>query len=932
MGYEHSQDDETIDIFDNEDVEVDDYQDDVLDDEDLEAIAHYGMPRRSGRYPWGSGENPYQREAFFRSSYGELRSQGLSDTEIRTAMGMSSTEFRQMKSISKDRVRSELIAQVMKLKEHGYSNVEIGKRLNPPKGESYVRSILTDQAKERTELTKKAADFMKKQLSTKKYLDVGEASERELSDILGYKITAERKDTALKMLQQEGYDIVEIKLQQATNKRNFTTMKILAPKGTTKQDIYNNLDAVKTIGDYDTVSEMTELGLKPPVSLDSSRIQIRYRDQGGLEKDGTIELRRGVDDISLGKANYAQVRIAVDGTHYLKGMAVYSDNLPDGIDVVFNTNKTEDVPMLGPKDNTVLKPMKRTADGQIDPANPFGATIKKQLFYNSGDGNEKQGVMNIVNEEGGWAEYAKTLSAQMLSKQPVPLIKRQLNESYESRKKELDEILSLTNPAVKKKLLESYAEDCDTAAVNLKAAAFPRQATQVILPLTTIKDTEVYAPQYRDGEEVVLIRFPHAGIFEIPKLRVNNRNKEGKSSIGPAAKDAIGISSTVAEQLSGADFDGDTVLVIPVNDKVRIRTDKTLDALKGFDPKVEYKGYPGLKKINSDYKQKQMGVVSNLITDMTLQGAPMDEIARAVKYSMCIIDAEKHNLDYKRCYQEQNIDALKKEYQGGGGVSTLISRAKSPIQVPERKNFSIDRDTDRATGEKKYRETGRSYTDKNGKVVLAQEDSTRMAETKDARTLISDADTPTERAYANYANQMKALANKARKEYLDTPSAKFNRSAEKTYEAEVNSLKVKLNKALKNAPRERQAQLVANVVIKNKKKDNPDIDKKEEKRLRQQAIAAARARFGANRQDVRIDITDREWEAIQSGAISNSLLMKVLANTDMDAVKQRAMPYQGQTVTPSMERRIRAMLSSGRTAAEIADSVGVSVSTVNSYR
>ena len=262
----------------------------------------------------------------------------------------------------------------------------------------------------------------------------------------------------------------------------------------------------------------------------------------------------------------------------------------------------------------------------------------------------------------------------------------------------------------------------------------------------------------------------------------------------------------------------------------------------------------------------------------------------------------------------------------------MISRAKSPIQVPERKNFSIDRDTDRATGEKKYRETGRSYIDKNGKVVLAKEDSTRMAETKDARTLISDADTPTERAYANYANQMKALANKARKEYLDTPSAKFNRSAEKTYEAEVNSLKVKLNKALKNAPRERQAQLVANVVIKNKKKDNPDIDKKEEKRLRQQAIAAARARFGANRQDVRIDITDREWEAIQSGAISNSLLMKVLANTDMDAVKQRAMPYQGQTVTPSMERRIRAMLSSGRTAAEIADSVGVSVSTVNSYR
>lgn len=930
MGYD--QENESLDILEEE-IDSEEFQeDDILDEEDLEAIAHYGMPRRSGRYPWGSGDNPYQHEAFFRRSYGELRSQGLSNAEIRTAMGMSSTEFRQMKSISKDRIRAERIAQVMKLKEHGYSNVEIGKRLNPPKGESYVRSILTEQAKERTELTRKAADFMKNQLSTKKYLDVGEASERELSDILGYKITSERKDTALKMLQEEGYDLIEIKLQQATNKRNFTTMKILAPKGTTKQDIYNNLDSVKTIGDYENLTEMTSLGLKPPVSLDSSRIQVRYRDQGGLEKDGTIELRRGVDDISLGKSNYAQVRIAVDGTHYLKGMAVYSDNLPDGVDVVFNTNKTEDVPMLGPKDNSVLKPMKRTADGNIDTANPFGATIKKQMFYDTGEGNAKQGVMNIVKEEGDWAEYAKTLSAQMLSKQPVPLIKRQLNESYESRKKEYEEILSLTNPAVKKKLLESFAEDCDTAAVNLKAAAFPRQATQVILPLTTIKDTEVYAPQYRDGEEVVLIRFPHAGIFEIPKLRVNNRNKEGKSLIGASSKDGIGISSTVAEQLSGADFDGDSVVVIPVNDKVKIRTDKVLDDLKGFDPKVEYKGYPGLKKINSDYKQKQMGVVSNLITDMTLQGAPMNEIARAVKYSMCIIDAEKHGLDYKRCYQEQNIDALKKEYQGGGGVSTLISRAKSEVRVPERKNFSIDRDTDRETGEKRYRETGRTYTDKEGNTFRAEEKSTRMAETRDARTLISEADTPTERAYANYANQMKALANKARKEYLDTPSAKFNRSAEKTYTEEVNSLKVKLNKALKNAPRERQAQLVANVVIKNKKKDNPDIDKKEEKRLRQQAIAAARVRFGANRQDVRINITDKEWDAIQAGAVSNSLLMRVLANTDMDAVKQRAMPRQGTVVSPAMERRIRNMLGNGRTAAEIADAVGVSLTTVNSYR
>ena len=32
-----------------------------------EMLMHYGMPRRSGRYPWGSGDNPYQRSGDFLS-------------------------------------------------------------------------------------------------------------------------------------------------------------------------------------------------------------------------------------------------------------------------------------------------------------------------------------------------------------------------------------------------------------------------------------------------------------------------------------------------------------------------------------------------------------------------------------------------------------------------------------------------------------------------------------------------------------------------------------------------------------------------------------------------------------------------------------------------------------------------------------------------
>ena len=134
-------------------------------------------------------------------------------------------------------------------------------------------------------------------------------------------------------------------------------------------------------------------------------------------------------------------------------------------------------------------------------------------------------------------------------------------------KEEYDEIMSLTNPAVKKKLLDSFADGCDSSAVHLKAAAMPRSSWHVLLPITTMKETEVYAPNYRDGDTVVLIRYPHGGRFEIPELTVNNKNKLANQTIRQA-KDAIGIHPDVAKRLSGADFDGDAVLVIPNNNKL----------------------------------------------------------------------------------------------------------------------------------------------------------------------------------------------------------------------------------------------------------------------------------------------------------------------------------------------------------------------------
>src|SRR6185436_8830734 len=185
--------------------------------------------------------------------------------------------------------------------------------------------------------------------------------------------------------------------------------------------------------------------------------------------------------------------IAVDGTHYIKGMAMYKDDMPPGVDVVFNTNKRNTGNKLD-----ALKELKRDKDGNIDQDNPFGASISRQ-----------HGVMNIVNEEGNWSTWSNNLSSQFLSKQSPALAKNQLDMTYERRKAEYDEIAALTNPTVRKKLLDTFAEDVDSSAVHLQAAALPRQGGHhVILPISSIKENEIHAPNFRDGERVVLVRHP----------------------------------------------------------------------------------------------------------------------------------------------------------------------------------------------------------------------------------------------------------------------------------------------------------------------------------------------------------------------------------------------------------------------------------------
>lgn len=891
--------------------------------ENEEAIAHYGVKRRSGRYPWGSGENPYQHSADFLARVESLAKEGKSEKDIAKELGMTTTDLRMQVRVAKHERRALEADRARSLREDGLSLQEIADKMGYT-NDSSVRSLLNENTavnKNRANIT---AELLAKELEKKNMIDVGAGVEHELG------VTNSTLKEALFILETKGYQVYGIGLQQTTNPKQQTITTVLAKDGFDQKYAYNHTDEIASLKDYH--SKDGGLSFKTtqyPVSVDGKRVMIEYGDQGGSAKDGVIELRRGVEDLDLGNSHYAQVRILVDGTHYLKGMAIYADDLPDGVDIRFNTNKPTGTPR-----EKVMKDIKE------DPDNPFGAAIKAngQSYYIGKDGKEHLGAINKIKEEGDWDKMSKNLSSQFLSKQPMKLIRQQLDLTYKDQVSELDDIMSLTNPTVKKKLLLEFANNCDGAATHLKAVAFPRQTTQVILPLTKIKDNEVYAPNYKNGETLALVRYPHGGTFEIPIVTVNNKNAQGKSVITNAVKDAIGISPKTAERLSGADFDGDQVVCIPVTSKANIKSSPILDDLKDFDPKTAYPYREGMKVMSKEYTQKQMGMVSNLITDMTLKGANEKEIARAVRHSMVVIDAAKHKLDYTQSEKDNGIAELKQKWQGrvdpitgksSIGASTLISRKGQTIQMPETKGSGkINPDT----GEVEYKLSGRTYVDKKtGVIKEATRDVKLLSAIPDAHILSSG--TAQEEAYADYVNKTKALANKARKLYLAEGNLERKPEAAKKYEDEVASLNAKLNTAAKNAPRERRAIALANSQVKAKVQANPELqnDKKELKKQKQIAITSARQLVGADSKGSKIDITPKEWEAIQEGAISDSKLTQILRYTDTNTVRAMAMPRTMTTLSTAKVSKVKAMAKSGYTLAEIADSLGVSTSTVSKY-
>lgn len=891
-----------------------------LVEEDI--LMHYGVKRRSGRYPWGSGDNPYQHGGDFLARVEELQRLGKTEKQIADELHLSTTDLRMQVRVAKHERRALQADRARSLREDGKTLDEIASILGYA-NDSSVRALLNENTAANKNKAQATAEILKKELAEKGAIDVGTGVERQLGVSTGV------LQEALFILETEGYNRYGVGVPQVNDPKKRTITPVISVPEIDQREVYQNLDLVKSVGDYHSTDGGESWDKREyPASIDSSRVKILYGDEGGALKDGVIEIRRGVADLDLGDSHYAQVRILVDGTHYLKGMAMYSDDMPDGADIVFNTNKHTGTPKMD-----VLKKI------QDDPDNPFGALIKAngQSHYIDADGNEKLSAINKLKEEGDWDKMSKNLSSQFLSKQPIQLIKKQLDLTYADAADEFSEICSLNNPTVKRKLLLDFADECDSAAVHLKAAALPRQSTQVILPLNAMKETEIFAPNYRDGEKVVLIRYPHGGTFEIPELTVNNKNPTAVSVLGKNIRDAVGINPKVAERLSGADFDGDQVVVIPTGGRVKIQSTPALKDLKDFDPKTDYstEGKTGIRLLaKGAATQRQMGEISNLITDMTLKGTTEPEIARAVKHSMVVVDAAKHKLDYRQSEKDNGIAELKKKYQGfddetghHGGASTLLSRRKQDVEVPERQGSGV---IDPLTGKVVYKESGRTYVDpRTGKTVAATTKVKRILAVDDVRSMSSG--TLQEEAYADYANKMKDLANKARLEYKATPTLKRSASAAKAFEPEVNRLMAALKVAQLNAPLEREAQRIANARVKAKVQANNITDKDEISKIRRAAISDARNSTGASGKRTRITISDGEWTAIQSGAISDTTLSEILRYAEPKTVRERATPRRTTQLSDARISRIKAMANSGHTNAEIAEALGISTSAVSKY-
>jgi len=837
-------------------------------------LIHYGTKRHSGRYPWGSGGN----ESGTTKQIQELLNKGYSYKDIANKLGTTASEIKSYISYSKTQETNHMIHQIAAKKQHGYSNVEIAKQLGVSEG--LVRYYSNKQISEKKAASNERVDKVSKSLESilDKHIgvDVGTGVNVNLN------LTNSEMNKVIVGLKDKGYKVEMINVPDPTNRAITVLHQILTKESVTGRDLHQSINDIVSVN---VKANKVSTGTKP-ISISKTRVAIKH----DPSKDGMIYIRPGVKDIFIpvGKT-YCQARILVGENKYLKGMAVYSDDIPKGKDVQFFHSKATD--------SKALKDIEKGI-------NIFGSNVYQY---------EKNGVQSAINVvgskpgagvEGYWDGWnsARNLSTQFLAKQPPKAITERIRATKLDLAKELKDINSISNPTIKSWALENFSLALDKKAASMDVSAFPRQSNKVIFGID-IKDNEVYAPTYNSGETIALVRYPHAGTFEIPVLKVNNNNPSGRKILGNAI-DAIGISAKSAAQLSGADYDGDTVIAIPAK---YVKATAPVKSLIDFDPRKAYPNGPTTPRITEKQKQEKMGEITNLISDATIRGASVSELTRLVKHSMVVIDSYKHNLDYKQSEIDNDIASLKKKYRQ---TASIISDAKSPAYV----NRELD------TSAK-----GRSYSlpiDSKGNIVYKESTTKRYKSKVDKISLIDNPEkhytssNGVESSYASYSEHLKNMARSARLQSAKVSKAySVNEAAAKEYKNEIASISYKLGQFERSKAAERQVN--RKTLAKSAKSD--DTTKAEQIR------ANYRKQYGV----APLQLTKREAEALAKGALPKSTVVKALKA--FKGLNYSSFTKSTQATTKLQASNVKRYKNLGYNYSEIANILGISVDRVKQY-
>ena len=155
-------------------------------------LMHYGIKRRSGRYPYGSGDDPYQHGRDFLGRVEEMRKRGITytdpktgrtytgDTAIAKKLGLSTTQFRVELSYANEERRKLNVATAKRLRDkEGMSPTDIGKQMGV--NESTVRSWFNENAEVRMNRAQATADILRERSKEVGMIDVGQGAELELN-------------------------------------------------------------------------------------------------------------------------------------------------------------------------------------------------------------------------------------------------------------------------------------------------------------------------------------------------------------------------------------------------------------------------------------------------------------------------------------------------------------------------------------------------------------------------------------------------------------------------------------------------------------------------------------------------------------------------------------------------------------------------------